>query len=139
MSTSSRPSGLSFRQRVRLALRIWSRYLLVRRGLRTKALPVFADELARTAGRADRRPPRVLSGAVDRSLRLGPFRTRCLFGALVLYRLLREQGDEVELVIGLPESARDHAAHAWVELDGTDLGPPPGRGDHAELARFPSR
>jgi len=78
----------------------------------------------------------VLSGAVDRSLRLGPFRTRCLFGALVLYRLLREQGDPAELVIGLPEEARDQAAHAWVELGGFDLGPPPGRGTHTELARF---
>ena len=124
---------------MRLLLRIWLRYLLVRRGLRAKPLPTFAEELGRTVARAERRSPWVLSGAVDRSLRLGPYRTRCLFGALVLYRLLREQGDEVELVIGLPASARDHAAHAWVELDGIDLGPPPGRGDHAELARFPAR
>jgi len=124
---------------MRLALRIWSRYLLVRRGLRAKPLPIFAEELGRTGVGATWRSPWVLSGAVDRSLRLGPYRTRCLFGALVLYRLLREQGDEVELVIGLPASARDHLAHAWVELDGIDLGPPPGRGDHAELARFPTR
>jgi len=101
-------------------------------------LPLLAQELGRAPISTNRQPPRVLSGAVDRSLRLGPFRTRCLFGALVLFRLLREQGDPVELVIGLPADARDHAAHAWVELGGIDLGPPPGRGNHSELARFPS-
>ena len=56
--------------------------------------------------------------------------------ALVLYRLLREQGDEPELVIGLPQTAADKDAHAWVELGGVDVGPPPGRGTHEELARF---
>ena len=37
----------------------------------------------------------------------------------------------------LPGEARDQTAHAWVELNGRDVGPPPGRNGHAELARFP--
>ncbi len=44
----------------------------------------------------------------------------------MLYRLLREQGDAAELVIGLPKNPADKSAHAWVELDGVDVGPPPG-------------
>jgi hypothetical protein len=55
-----------------------------------------------------------------------------------LFRLLREQGDPAELVIGLPDAAADHEAHAWVEVDGRDVGPPPGRGQHEPLARFGS-
>jgi hypothetical protein len=59
-----------------------------------------------------------------------------LFSALVLYRLLRAQGDRAELVIGLPSDARTKDAHAWVELDGVDVGPPPGRSGHLELTRY---
>ena len=55
----------------------------------------------------------------------------------MLYRLLRRQGDPAELVIGLPASPRDKDAHAWVELDGRDVGPFPGRNGHVELARYP--
>ena len=41
-----------------------------------------------------------------------------------------------QLVIGLPHTPADKDAHAWVELAGTDVGPPPGRASHEELARF---
>ena len=41
-----------------------------------------------------------------------------------------------ELVIGLPKNPADKAAHAWVELDGIDVGPPPGRNGHEQMARF---
>jgi hypothetical protein len=56
--------------------------------------------------------------------------------ALVFYRLLREQGDPAELVIGLAPDSNDYRAHAWVELGGVDVGPPPGRSGHESLARF---
>jgi hypothetical protein len=54
-----------------------------------------------------------------------------------LYRLLRAQGDPAELVIGLTELPESPDAHAWIELDGRDIGPLPGRGHHRELARYP--
>jgi hypothetical protein len=54
----------------------------------------------------------------------------------VLYRLLREQGDAAVLVVGLPEAAINKDAHAWVELNGIDVGPPPGRAGHEPMARF---
>ena len=37
----------------------------------------------------------------------------------------------------LTESLRHKDAHAWVELAGVDVGPPPGRNGHVELARYP--
>jgi hypothetical protein len=100
-------------------------------------LPVLARELGRTDGDRPAQSPWLLSYAVDKALRIGPFRPRCLVSALVLYRLLHEQGDEPELVIGLPAAAAsDHRAHAWIEFDGRDVGPSPGRGRHAPLARY---
>jgi hypothetical protein len=81
------------------------------------------------------RPVR-LGRIVGRSLGVGPVRARCLFSSMVLFRLLRAQGQAPELVIGLPIEPRDKDAHAWVELDGRDVGPPPGRGRHEELARY---
>jgi hypothetical protein len=77
-----------------------------------------------------------LSRAVDKSLRFGSHRPTCLVNALVLFRLLREQGEAAELVIGLPSNATNETAHAWVEINGADMGPPPGRGNHSALARF---
>ena len=56
--------------------------------------------------------------------------------ALVLYRLLREQDDDAELVIGLPARPTDKDAHAWVELGGSRRRAAPGRSGHEELARF---
>jgi hypothetical protein len=104
--------------------------------MKREPLPQFAHDLGRTTTLSPRQPPGLLSHAVDRSLRVGPLNPRCLITALVLYRLLREQGDEPELVIGLPPEARDLKAHAWVELAGRDIGPPPGKGRHTPLARF---
>ena len=122
--------------RVRLALRVWATFARVHLGLRRGPLPAFVREFGRAPRSGDRHSPALLSLAVHRSLHIGPMRPRCLVNALVLYRLLREQGDAAEVVIGLPPDARDHAAHAWVELGGRDVGPPPGRGRHAEMARL---
>ncbi len=127
---------LSFAAKARLALRIWLLFPRVLVGLRRQKLPVYVAHLGERGPRRAPLSPARLSRAVDRSLRLGSRQPRCLVSALVLYGLLREQGDAAELVIGLPQSAADKDAHAWVELDGVDVGPPPGRGSHEELARF---
>lgn len=127
---------LPLRAKAVLALRIWALYPRVLVGLRRQQLPVFVERLGASGRRRARLSPDRLARAVDRSLRLGDRRPRCLVNALVLYRLLREQGDDAELVIGLPHTPADKDAHAWVELAGTDVGPPPGRASHEELARF---
>jgi hypothetical protein len=131
-----REDGLRFAGKVRLALRVWRAYVRVRIGVGRAPLPAFVRTLGRTTASADRLPPSLLSLAVHRSLHLGPLRPRCLTSSLVLYRLLCEQGDRAEVVIGLRPDARDQAAHAWVELGQRDVGPPPGRGVHAAIARF---
>ena len=129
---------LSLREKLVLAIRVWVRFALVSVRVRRQPLPRLVAHLASVDG-SPRRPhaPATLARAVDRSLRVGSHRPRCLINALVLFRLLKEQGDECELVIGLPELAENERAHAWVELKGRDVGPPPGRAGHCEMARLP--
>jgi hypothetical protein len=105
--------------------------------LRREPLPALAARLGAPPARlAARHPPARLSRAVDRALRIGRHEARCLTGSLVLYRLLREQGDPAELVIGLPPRPEGPTAHAWVELGGRVVGPPPGRAGHVEMVRY---
>jgi hypothetical protein len=127
---------LSVPAKLLLALRVWRSYLRVRRSVTKTPLPQLVRELADENYSGRRHPPELLSHAVGRALRVGPYQARCLIGSLVLYRLLRAQGDEAVLVIGLPANPSDHTAHAWIELDGRDIGPPPGRGRHSALARY---
>jgi hypothetical protein len=128
---------LPLRAKAALALRIWALLARVLVGLRRQPLPAFVARFGKPgAPRRDRHSAAKLSHAVDRSLRIGSRRPRCLVNALVLYRLLREQDDDAELVIGLPARPTDKDAHAWVELGGVDVGPPPGQSGHDELARF---
>jgi hypothetical protein len=123
--------------KLRLGLRVVSAYLLVRWKIRREPLPALVDGITTMHPQAGAREnPRRLSRAVDRVLRIGRRQPTCLVSSLVLFKLLREQGDPAELVIGLPESPSDKDAHAWVELDGVDIGPPPGKSGHAEMARF---
>jgi hypothetical protein len=127
---------LSVGKKVLLLWRVWWMAGRVQLALRTGQLP----EITLSMGEArpgQPFPPALLSRAVSRGLRVGRWRPRCLIRSLVLYRLLREQGEPAELVIGLTEFANSPDAHAWVELRGRDLGPWPGRGSHVELARYP--
>jgi hypothetical protein len=134
LRSSARLSPL---RRLGLALRIVRCYAEVRRRLAKEPLPALAASFGDVRPRAGRPiPPRQLAWAIDRTLRIGSRRPRCIFNALVMYRLLREQGDDAVLVIGLPRAAITKDAHAWVELDGTDVGPPPGRAGHEPMARF---
>jgi hypothetical protein len=130
-------SPLSFGQKLSVATRAWFWFVAVNMRLGRQPLPRFVRRLGGVGRpREDRVAPARLSRGVFRSLRLGPLRPRCLIRALVLYRLLREQGEDAELVIGLPVTAVSEEAHAWVEIDHVDLGPPPGRSGHVELARY---
>ena len=136
MTPTERPRPWAWRTKASLLLRILRCYLGITLRDPRESLPQYIARIGRADGPpGERSPPDRLRGAVLRVLRLGPWRPTCLTNALVLYRLLREQGDPAELVIGLPVEALDHRAHAWVELDGQDLGPFPGR-HHTALARF---
>ncbi len=128
---------LTFRQKVELALRILVSFAVVRVRLLRQPLPDVVREL-KVPRRARQRyvGPCRLGRIVYEVLSFGPFSPRCLFLALVLYRLLRQQGEDAELVIGLPTEAEDKDAHAWVEVDGSDVGPPPGGGNYQPLVRY---
>jgi hypothetical protein len=123
--------------RLAIILHVWWCALAVHVGLRRHQLPQLVEHLGRGHWRPPfRLNPSRLGRIVERSLHVGWYRPRCLVASLVLYRLLRAQGDRAALVLGLPSQPTEQHAHAWVEIDGVDVGPPPGRGDHRELARF---
>jgi hypothetical protein len=129
---------LPVRTKVRLTARIWWAFARAFVGLRRAPLPsVIARagsvDASSTSPRID---PRRLGRVVYRVSHVGSRGPRCLYNAIVLYGLLRRQGDRAEIVIGLPTAPVDKDAHAWVEVDGRDVGPPPGRADHQELARY---
>lgn len=121
-----------------LGARIWVTFASVRLRLHTP-LPELVDALAAAPAGAGRGRPeaRRLGSIVHRTLRIGHRRPTCLLSALVLFKLLRGQGEAPTLVIGLPHDAVTKNAHSWIELDGRDVGPPPGRLGHMPLARYP--
>jgi hypothetical protein len=123
--------------KVRLASAVLWCYAVVQVGLRRRPLPQLVQRLGEPGKpRQTTLAPRRLGAIVHRVLRVWPLRARCLVAALVLYRLLERRGIEAELVLGLPAEAEDHSAHAWIEVDGVDVGPPPGKSGHRELARY---
>lgn len=122
--------------KIALAWRIVSLYARVRAGLRRRTIPELAAEVPGWAVTVPAARPERLGRWVTRLLALGPWRARCLHTSFVLFAMLRGRGDAAELVIGLPDRPETKDAHAWVELDGRDVGPPPGRGRHVELARY---
>jgi Transglutaminase-like superfamily len=133
----SRRGSLPLATKAQLTARIGGTFLLVHWRLRRAPLPRVVQSFAGpNHGNLPRVEARRLSRIVHGTLHVGPLRPRCLVNALVLFRLLRAQGDPAELVIGLPHDPRDHEAHAWVELESVDVGPPPGKGSHEELARY---
>jgi hypothetical protein len=132
----SPPNRLSSWGRVWLLGRVWWSAAVVLITIRLHRLPDAVAILGQSP-RSRTLPPNLLSRAVSRGLRVGRWQPRCLIRSLVLYRLLRAQGAPADLVIGLAEQPHSPDAHAWVELDGRDVGPLPGRGRHIELARYP--
>ena len=130
------PVPITLAEKVALLARVWLSAARVQLALRRGRLPDVVAAVP-VVPRRIAVPPALLSRAVTRGLRIGRWQPRCLIRSLVLYRLLREQGDVAELVIGLTEHPGSRDAHAWVEVGGVDVGPWPGRGAHSELARYP--
>jgi hypothetical protein len=119
-------------------MRVWTLAIRVQLGLARRPVGAVADTFSELGDRP-RQPIGLLNRAVSRGLRIGPLQPRCLTRSLVLYALLRAQGDAAEVVIGLPTVASSTDAHAWVELDNEDVGPLPGRRGYEPMARYPRR
>lgn len=130
------PRRRSIPAKLWLVLHISSLFFLVHLELRRHPLPKVVARLARTSARRETIAPRLLGQIVVRVLRVGPYQPRCLIMALVHFRMLAEQGQPAKFVIGLPATAVSKDAHAWIEIGGADVGPPPGRGDHVALAYY---
>jgi hypothetical protein len=126
----------SFSSKVALALRIWWLAGVAWWKMRTEPLPGLVKQWSFPDAGTGNRSPLKLRRIVDRVLILGGWRPRCIIRAMVLYRLVAETGLEPELVIGLPLESNSKDTHAWVEINGHDLGPWPGRGNHHAMARF---
>ena len=126
-----------FISRLSLGLRVHTTHARVQLGLRRHPLPQLVRRLGVDPSPRDGLlPARELGRFVHRRLRFGSRQPRCLALALVHLRLLVEEGHAPVLVIGLPAEPDDHSAHAWVELDGVDVGPPPGGTGHASLVHY---
>lgn len=130
------PVRISFTARILLLLRIWMLAARVTWLLRRRPVTEVAERLG-SLGDRRRQPIPLLNRAVSRSLRVGSAQPRCIIRSFVLYGLLREQGDDAVLVIGLPAEARSADAHAWVEFDEQDIGPLPGSRGYTPMARYP--
>ncbi|MGH8911047.1 MAG: lasso peptide biosynthesis B2 protein [Acidimicrobiia bacterium] len=123
--------------KMRLAAVIARRYVRVRLDLRRYPLPELVSRYSRLQRAPNRHQVRTLRRGVDRLLKLPGRPLRCLPRALVLYSLVVEQNHNPRLVLGLPQVGDSNRAHAWVEIDGIDVGPSPGRDGHEPLAVYP--
>jgi hypothetical protein len=132
------PVPTSALDRLRLLWRVWWSAAVAVVMLSRHRLPEVVARLAQRPAGPAKYPPQLLSRAVTRGLRIGRRRPRCLIRSLVLVQLLQAQGERPTLVIGLADKPHSPDAHAWIELDGADVGPWPGRGAHQPLARYPS-
>lgn len=136
----SEPAGvrLSVAAKIGLLGRIWLDYLHIRVALRRVQLPRLVERVQANSRTRDAAllEPRRLGRIVHRALKVGPIRPRCLTSSLVLLKLLAKQGTPGELVIGLPRAGESVIAHAWIEVDGAVVGPPPGSLGRRELVRY---
>lgn len=125
-------------RKLQLAWRVWRWFMIVQLRLWIQPpLPRLVEELrqVRSPSRYAISPLR-LGRTVHKLLSPGRIRPRCLVTSLVFLRLLSEQGAQPVLVIGLPSETVNQDAHAWIEVEGVEVGPPPGSIGHTELARF---
>lgn len=124
-------------RKLRLAVLIAARYIRVRLDLARYPLPELVARYSRRAPSPRAYPMPMLRRGVDRLLVLPGRPMRCLPRALVLYSLLVEQEQDPRLVVGLPKLAKSVRAHAWVEIDGIDVGPSPGQNGHQAVSAYP--
>lgn len=65
--------------------------------------------------------PRRVAWLVERAARNVPWPATCLRRSLVLWALLRREGVQAVIRLGVRKAEGSHAAHAWVELQGVVL------------------
>ena len=116
----SRLVRLAPRER-RLLLRAWWQLLFVDIALRLVSLPRL---LPRTAAATPPNPPLPLARIgwlLEVARRYSPVPSTCLKDALVLARMLRAEGIDAAVKIGVARGDGGLRAHAWVEHRGAPL------------------
>lgn len=123
--------ALSWPDRQRLAL-------MMLMGLPSVALSLRMVGYVKTRGRIERistrrdthqatsrelENARTLARLASIAGRRGPISAKCLPQSLLIYCLLRREGLNPELKIGVRKQGNVMDAHAWVELDGQSLDP----------------
>jgi len=93
---------------------------------RTQALLIPAESSARP--RTDLPAAQALARIVHGAAPWSPLPANCLPRALILCRLLRRQGLQAELRLGVGKPEGEFAAHAWVEHAGRALAEPESNG-----------
>jgi hypothetical protein len=105
-------------RRVRAAMASWQRI--------ARVAPAWAGDAASARARVVARVAGIAAGR-------GPVKATCLHRSLLIWWLLRREGIETALRIGVRREDGELLAHAWVEHDGVPLGE---ADDH--LARYES-
>ena len=111
--------------------------VLAEAGLRIfsfRAVMHWAQRERRIRAARQTRPERV-AWLVEAAARQSWPRPTCLRQSLVLYELLKQQGQDARLMIGTTMQRGDFQAHAWVEVDGREFGGE-GQPRYAELVSF---
>lgn len=129
-------NGPSVGAKLLWAIQVYWTWAVVLVQIRRTPLPDLIGEMRVPRRSSPAWTPRRTVANVARLLRFRNRRARCLISSIVGLRMLSMAGYETDVVIGLPNDAADHGAHAWLEVGGRDIGPPPGRGDHVEIARY---
>ena len=88
---------------------------------RVQALLAPMASIARPASARNLDRARRIARLVAAAARHGPYHAKCLPLSLTLQRLLRGEGIESELRLGVRKDGGALLAHAWVEYDGTPL------------------
>lgn len=130
-------SSASFWRKISFATRVWVTAARVQWEMRRRPLP----EIVRRLGKVEETSvlpwgPIHMGEIIARLLTVGPWTARCITLSLVHYHFLAERGLRPSLVIGLPDEPTSQDAHAWVEVGGRDMGPPPGRGRNEPMAKY---
>jgi hypothetical protein len=91
------------------------------RGVRAVLAGCYTFPEVEVGGECSLANARAVARLVAAAARHGPYRAKCLPVSLVLAWLLRRQGIETELRLGVRKTAAGLEAHAWIELGGIPL------------------
>ena len=116
----SRLVRLTARERA-LLVRGWWQLLLVDVALRVVPLTWVLPWGAAANPRTSPVPPERVAWLLDVARRYSPARASCLNDSIVLVRLLRAEGIDARLTVGVARGDETLRAHAWVEHRGQIL------------------